>query len=75
MSRLASVGNIGGRAVLRVGQAEYHTVIVSNMLTIRPTTLSLLNDFIGLGGSVIFCGDAPAYVNAVRSDADTRRSC
>ena len=68
MSRLASVETLGGRAVLRVGRAVYHTVIVSNMLTIRPTTMNLLNDFIGLGGTVIFCGDAPEYVNAVRSD-------
>ena len=67
MSRLASVEQADGRAVLRVGQACYRTVIVANMLTIRPTTLSLLRQFAEQGGAVIFCGDAPAFVNAERS--------
>ncbi len=69
MSRHAKV-EIGedGRPVLRVGEATYRTVIVSNMLTIRPTTLALLEEFMGRGGKVIFAGDVPAYVNAVKSD-------
>ncbi len=68
MSRMASVDEVDGTPVLRVGQATYKTVIVSNMLTIRPTTLSLLKDFMAKGGKVIFCGDVPAYVNAIASD-------
>ena len=68
MSRMASVDTVDGTPVLRVGQAAYKTVIVSNMLTIRPTTLALLKDFMAKGGKVIFCGDAPAYVNAIASD-------
>ncbi|MBQ6067675.1 MAG: hypothetical protein IJK89_12750 [Clostridia bacterium] len=68
MSRLASVETENGGPVLRVGQAAYRTVIVANMLTIRPTTLDLLRAFMDKGGAVIFCGDAPAYVNAVKSN-------
>ena len=68
MSRMASVDTVDGAPVLRVGKATYKTVIVSNMLTIRPTTLALLKDFMAKGGKVIFCGDVPAYVNAVASD-------
>ena len=68
MSRMASVDTVDGTPVLRVGQATYKTVIVSNMLTIRPTTLALLKEFMAKGGKVIFCGDAPAYVNAIASD-------
>ncbi|MBP3572278.1 MAG: hypothetical protein J6M42_09995 [Clostridia bacterium] len=68
MSRMASVDTVDGTPILRVGQASYKTVIVSNMLTIRPTTLALLKEFMDIGGKVIFCGDAPAYVNAVKSD-------
>lgn len=68
MSRLASVETRNGETVLRVGQAAYRTVIVANMLTVRPTTLSLLRAFMEQGGAVVFCGDAPAYVNAVRSE-------
>ena len=68
MSRMASVDTVDDTPVLRVGKASYKTVIVSNMLTIRPTTLALLREFMAKGGKVIFCGDAPAYVNAVKSD-------
>ncbi len=68
MSRLASVGKDGGGAVLRVGEAEYRVVVVSDMLTLRPTTLALLREFSEAGGAVIFCGDVPEYVNAVRSE-------
>ena len=68
MSRMASVDETDGIPVLRVGKATYKTVIVSNMLTIRPTTLALLKDFMAKGGKVIFCGDVPAYVNAIASD-------
>ncbi len=69
MSRMASVDTAAdGTPVLRVGKATYRTVIVSNMLTIRPTTLALLDAFLQKGGKVIFAGDVPAYVNAVKSD-------
>ncbi len=69
MARHASVDTCAdGTPVLRIGQATYRTVIVSNMLTIRPTTLALLDEFMQKGGKVIFSGDVPAYVNAVKSD-------
>lgn len=75
MSRYAGVGkNSDGTPVLRVGNASYRTVIVSNMLTIRPTTLKLLDEFISAGGKVIFAGELPQYVNAVRSDAPAELS-
>ena len=69
MSRMARVEIAeDGRPVLRVGKATYRTVIVSNMLTIRPTTVALLEEFMGRGGKVIFAGDVPAYVDAVKSN-------
>ncbi len=69
MSRHARVEiNEEGRPVLRVGKATYRTVIVSNMLTVRPSTLRLLDEFMSRGGKVIFAGDVPAYVDAVKSD-------
>lgn len=74
MSRYAAVDVQDGVPVLRVGKATYQTVIVSNMLTIRPTTLKLLKDFVAMGGKVIFCGDVPAYVNAVASDEPAQLS-
>ena len=74
MSRMASVDTVDGTPVLRVGKASYKTVIVSNMLTIRPTTLALLKEFMDKGGKVIFCGDVPTYVNAVKSDEPAKLS-
>lgn len=69
MARLGSVDtDREGRPVLRVGQATYRAVVVSDMLTIRPTTLSLLRAFMEKGGKVIFAGEVPAYVDAVRSE-------
>ena len=58
-----------GKAILRVGKQCYHTVLVGNMLTIRPTTVALLKEFMDAGGHVIFAGEIPSYVDAVPSDA------
>lgn len=70
MSRRGSVEtDSDGHALLCVGQATYRTVVVSNMLTIRPTTMALLRSFADKGGTVIFAGDVPTYVDARPSDA------
>ncbi len=53
-----------GSTVLCVGQARYHTVLISGLLTIRPSTLDLLTDFRRAGGCVIFAGAPPLYVDA-----------
>ena len=75
MSRMAKVEiGVDGRPVLRVGEATYRTVIVTNMLTIRPTTMALLEEFMGRGGKVIFAGDVPAYVDAMPSDEPAKLS-
>ena len=50
-----------GKAVLAVGKSRYHVVVVSNMLTIRPSTVSILKEFIKQGGKVILAGDYPMY--------------
>ncbi len=67
MNRLASVSMVDGEAVLKVGQASYKSVLVSGVLTLRASTVKLLNEFKKLGGKVIFAGDVPVYVNAVKS--------
>ena len=69
MTYLTSVEkDADGNAVLRVGESTYRTVLVSNMLTIRPTTIAILKEFMAAGGRVIFAGELPAYVNAIESD-------
>ncbi len=68
LTRLASVEIDGdGRPVLRVGKMVYHTAVIGGMLTIRESTLKLLKEFKDAGGSVIFAGNTPEYVNAKKS--------
>ncbi|UVI29616.1 glycosyl hydrolase [Paenibacillus spongiae] len=70
MSRLSSIErDENGKAVLRVGEAVYRTVLVTGMTTMRATTLHLLEAFREAGGSVIVAGEAPRYIDAVPSDA------
>lgn len=64
---LGRIGRISGRAdevSLQISQAEYRSVIVPPMITMRETTLELLKAFKAAGGEVIFAGDVPEYVNA-----------
>ncbi|WP_119319913.1 hypothetical protein [Capsulimonas corticalis] len=68
IGRLSSIEqDAGGQALLRVGQATYLTVVVGQMTTMRSSTLRLLEAFADAGGSVIFAGAAPEYVDAVLS--------
>jgi hypothetical protein len=53
---------------LVVGKMKYKTVIVPALETIRETTLDALMKFKAAGGEVIFMGDCPCYVNALKSD-------
>ncbi|MBO5037090.1 MAG: hypothetical protein J6D42_08435 [Clostridia bacterium] len=56
-------------AEMTVGKMKYKAVVVPAMETIRSTTLSALEKFKAAGGTVIFMGDCPKYVDAVESDA------
>jgi len=67
LGRLASVES-GPR--VRVGKADYDAVLVAPLLTIRSSTLSLLKEFAQDGGTVIFCGDLPRFVDAAAGADD-----
>lgn len=68
ISRLYHIGKDGnGQPVLWIGKAPYKTVLVSEMTTIRRSTLKILNEFKKAGGTVIFAGDVAEYVNALPS--------
>jgi hypothetical protein len=70
MSRLARVErDADGAPILRVGQAPYRVVIIPKMTTIRSSTLKLLEQFRQAGGKVVAAGDAPEYVDALKSPA------
>jgi hypothetical protein len=48
---------------LWVNKAPYKAVLVPPMLTIRRTTLELLKTFAAAGGTVVFAGAVPEYVD------------
>ncbi len=61
---LARHGSVNG-AEIKVGAVAYKRVLVAGMDNIRSSTLSILNKFAKNGGTVILCGDAPSYVDAL----------
>ncbi len=69
MGRLSHLGKTDdGKALFYVGSAPYKAVLVGNMTTIRNSTLELLDQFVRAGGKVIFAGDPPAFVDALKSE-------
>ena len=48
---------------LAVGRAAYDAVLVPPLVTVRSSTLRLLAELAGAGGTVIFCGGLPPYVD------------
>ncbi len=63
---LARHGALDG-ATLRLGAAQYRTVIVPHMLTIRATSVALLAQFMAAGGTVIALNPMPVFVDAEHS--------
>ena len=53
---------------LFVSKAAYKAVLVPRLLTIRSTTLELLEKFQAAGGTVVYIGEAPNRVDAEISD-------
>ncbi len=57
-----------GTNPLKVGKMQYEVIIASDCMTLRPHTVSVLNDFACNGGNLIIMGRKPEFVNAVKSD-------
>ena len=57
-------------ALLCIGNMSYRVVVVSNMTTIRPSTVKMLREFMDMGGKVIIMGDEPKYIDAIPYDGD-----
>lgn len=53
---------------LKVGQMTYDAVVVPPVLTLRSSTVAILNDFIARGGRVLVQSEAPEYVNAEKTE-------
>lgn len=57
---------------LSVGHSSYDAVIVPELVTIRSTTLEMLEKFAASGGAVIFAGDLPRLIGGSHSDRAAR---
>jgi hypothetical protein len=68
LSRHARVARTKRGPVLRVAKAEYRSVLVPPLRTMRRSTLALLKKFRAAGGQVVFAGEAPRYIEATASD-------
>ena len=51
-----------------VNRAAYRAVLIPPLLTIRSTTLDLLRRFAARGGTVVYLGNAPRYLDGAVSD-------
>ncbi len=71
-SLLAEHGSAGPDG-LRVGQMTYRLVILPELLTIRRTTLELLEGFTAAGGIVLAAGRLPNRVDGIKSTDGARR--
>jgi hypothetical protein len=69
LSRLGAVSRRKGSPLLLVGRAPYTAVIVPPLVTVRSTTLKLLEEFHAAGGVVVFAGAPARYVDALPSEA------
>lgn len=66
-SVLAEIGS-SEKGQLRVGEMAYDALVVPNCLTLRNTTYELLKQFKESGGTLIFAGDLPEYIEAEPSE-------
>jgi hypothetical protein len=58
---------------LRVGEGSYKVVIIPPSVSLRATTLALLERFLASGGKVIFVGGVPTRVDGRSSPAIRKR--
>ncbi|NLX59419.1 MAG: hypothetical protein GXY74_10075 [Phycisphaerae bacterium] len=72
LSRHGGVRRKADGPALRLAKAEYRVVVVPPMLTIRRSTLKLLAAFRRAGGTVVFAGTPPTWVDAEASDEAVR---
>lgn len=72
LSRLAKVSKGKQGASLALGKAQYAVVLVPPMLTIRQSTLELLEKFRKAGGQVVFVGEPAKFVQGAASDAPAK---
>ena len=53
---------------ISVGKMDYSVAVLPSLYTIAETTVDVLNDFIAGGGVVLQYGDAPEYMDGIKSE-------
>jgi hypothetical protein len=64
MERLGSFEVVDDEVFFRLGAMRYRSIVVGGMDTLRSSTLACLKGFSAAGGSVVFAGPCPEYVDA-----------
>ncbi len=67
MSRITTIKKSAGKAILQVGKADYRVVVLPQLVTIRQSTLDLLDKFVAAGGTVLRIGPPPQYVDGQKA--------
>jgi hypothetical protein len=60
-SLLAKYGSLHNSSI-QVGEMRYHVVVIPQLLTLRKSTIELLDKFVDYGGTVIVCSPVPERV-------------
>lgn len=68
LQRLGKIEAGNAQPELCIGGGRYKNIIISASLTLRQSTVDLLERFMQAGGKVIIAGDAPAYIDALPSE-------
>ncbi|MEN8254310.1 MAG: glycosyl hydrolase [Verrucomicrobiota bacterium] len=63
LARHAEIVKGKGQSVFKVGEAEYTTVLVPPMITMRSSTLERLKAFREAGGDVVFSGSVATHLD------------
>ena len=59
---------------IKVKRASYRAVLIPPLITIRSTTLELLRRFAARGGTVVYLGTPPRYLDGRRSELPKSKS-
>ena len=68
-SSLADETSVQEGGVFRCGDMEYQVVLVPGCINLRKTTLERLTRFVDDGGTVLFLGEIPKYVDCREEEA------
>lgn len=66
-SLMAKYGKVS-KGILSVGDMDYKVVILPSIITLRKTTVKLLNSFLDVGGIIISVGTIPTMIDGETND-------